>query len=56
MYDTLIVIFNKMYESSTFPQEWGCGTITPVYISGDRTTVGSYRGITMQPDKSKLIA
>ena len=41
-----------MYESKTFPQEWGCGTITPVYKSKD--TVGNYRGITIQLVISKL--
>jgi len=43
-----------MYESNTFPQEWGCGTITPVYRPKDRNTVGNYRGITIQLVISKL--
>ena len=43
-----------MYESNSFPQEWGCSTITPVYKSEDRNTGGNYRGITIQLVISKL--
>ena len=43
-------MFNKVYKSNTntFSQEWGSGTITPVYKSEDRNTLGNYRGITIQ--------
>ena len=38
----------QVYESNTFPQEWGSSTITPVYKSEDRNTLGNYWGITIQ--------
>ena len=31
-----------------------CGTITPIYKSEDRNTVGNYRGITIQLVTSEL--
>ena len=50
---TLIQIFNQSLKSSTFPQIWKDGKVTPIFKSGDHSNMSNYRPITVLLDFSK---
>ena len=52
---TLTEIFNHSLKSSTFPQIWKDGKVTPIFKSGDRSNMSNYRPITVLPILSKIL-
>ena len=52
---SLTKIFNRIYESGTFPRTWSIGSIKPIYKRGDVKSPSNYRGITLLPIMSKIM-
>ena len=52
---TLTQIFNHSLKSSTFPQIWKDGKVTPIFKSGDHSNMSNYRPITVLPILSKIL-
>ena len=50
----LVNIFNYIFESGTYPQEWLKGIIVPIPKKGDLTYANNYRGITIMSVFAKL--
>ncbi len=48
-------LFNKLYESSYFPELWSTGVIVPIYKKGNKSDPGNYRGITLTSAICKLL-
>ena len=48
-------MFNHSLKSSTFPQIWKDGKVTPIFKSGDRLNMSNYRPITVLPILSKIL-
>ncbi|MCG8033307.1 MAG: reverse transcriptase family protein, partial [Candidatus Thiodiazotropha taylori] len=51
---TLCKIFNTVFESGYFPDEWSEGYIIPLHKKGSMTDVENYRGITLLSTLGKL--
>ena len=51
---TLCNLFNKMFESGVFPEEWAEGYIIPLHKKGNLNDVENYRGITLLSTLGKL--
>ncbi len=51
---TLVELFNHLYTTSQYPDQWSTGTIVPIYKKGDRKLAGNYRGITLTSSMGKL--
>ena len=47
-------IFNAVFNSGCYPEDWFNGIIVPLYIKGDKKSVYNYRGITLLSCLSKL--
>ena len=47
-------LFNKIFSSGYFPEEWNLGFIIPIFKKGERTDADNYRGITLLSCLSKL--
>ena len=47
MFDLLVLLFNKVKNSGTFPKGWNCGRITLIHKKGLRAKLGNYRPITV---------
>ena len=43
----LHVLFNFIFESGYFPEDWAIGVIVPLFKKGDRNNVNNYRGISL---------
>ena len=43
----LLKLYNKLFNSSQYPDSWANGIITPVYKKGDVNDAKNYRGITL---------
>ena len=52
---TLTEIFNHSLKSSTFPQIWKDGKVTPIFKSGDHSNMSNYRPITVLPIPRKIL-
>ena len=52
---SLTQIFNLSLSSSTFPQIWKNGRVTPIFKSGERSDMSNYRPITVLPTLSKIL-
>ena len=52
---SLTQIFNLSLSSSTFPQIWKNGRVTPIFKSGERSNMSNYRPITVLPTLSKIL-
>ena len=50
----LVKLFNQIYDTGTFPQEWGKSIIIPLFKSGDKNNPGNYRGISLLSILSKV--
>ncbi len=50
----LLDIFNKLYSTSYYPEQWTTGLIVPIYKKGKKSVPGNYRGITLTSTMSKL--
>ena len=56
--DTLIIlvnIFNKIFDSGEFPEEWAVGIIVILFKGGERDDLNNYRGITLLSVVGKLL-
>ena len=49
-------LFNKIFESGHFPEEWSEGYIIPLHKKGNRDEVENYRGITLLSVLGKLFS
>ena len=52
---SLTQIFNLSLSSSTLPQIWKNGRVTPIFKSGERSNMSNYRPITVLPTLSKIL-
>ena len=52
--DYLVVLFNKIYDSSTFPREWATAIIVPIFKKGNPDNPHNYRGISLLNIVSKV--
>lgn len=50
----LCYIFNLILHTSVYPDAWKLGKITPVYKSGDKTSIQNYRPVTLISNVAKL--
>ena len=48
------LIFNKLFNQSRYPDQWGLGYIAPIYKGGDETDAKNYRGITLNNILAKI--
>ena len=56
--DTVIIlvnIFNKIFDSGEFPEEWALGIIVILFKGGERDDLNNYRGITLLSTVDKLL-
>ena len=56
--DTVIIlvnIFNKIFDSGEFPEEWALGIIVILFKGGERDDLNNYRGITLLSVVGKLL-
>ena len=51
---SILVLFNKLYDTSFYPEIWSTGVIVPIYKKGDPKEPANYRGITLSSTMSKL--
>ena len=47
-------LFNVIYETGAYPDQWSTGAIVPIYKKGDTNDPANYRGITLTCAMSKL--
>ena len=47
-------LFNAIFNSGYFPEQWTEGIIIPLYKKGDKKCVNNYRGITLSSCLSKI--
>ena len=52
--DFLVLVFNKLFETATFPVEWSKSIIVPIYKKGDANNPDNYRGIALTSVVSKV--
>ena len=52
--DPLTKLFNSCISSSTFPNEWKCAIVTPLFKKGPMDECDNYRGISVLPPVSKV--
>ena len=48
------MLFNKIYNTGHFPNQWTTGVIVPIFKKGDKDNPANYRGITLTSTMSKL--
>ena len=51
---SILVIFNKLYDTSFYPEIWSTRVIVPIYKKGDPKEPANYRCITLTSTMSKL--
>ena len=44
-------LFNKIYNTGHFPDQWTTGVIVPIFKKGDKDNTANYRGITLITSK-----
>ena len=47
-------LYNVIYETGAYPDQWSTGVIVPIYKKGDTNDPANYRGITLTCAMSKL--
>ena len=52
--DPLLILFNKILDSRSFPKNWATGLIVPLHKKGDYDDPNNYRGITLISCFAKL--
>ena len=52
---SLSIIFNRSFNSASFPTRWKKALVIPVFKNGDRSTSGNYRPIALLPILSKVM-
>lgn len=52
----LTTIFNKIYETRTYPEAWRKGIIVPIFKKGERNNPRNYRGITLMSSIAKIFS
>ena len=52
--EPLYVLFNKIFDSRSFPHSWAIGLIIPIHKKGDSDDPNNYRGITLLSCFAKL--
>ena len=50
----LTELFNKIYYTGHFPDQWTTGVIVPIFKKGDKKNPANYRGITLTSTMGKL--
>ena len=48
------LLFNEIYDTGIYPEQWSSGIIIPIYKKGTREDPSNYRGITLTSAMSKL--
>ena len=52
--DNLVILFNAIFDSGEFPEQWLEGVIIPIHKKKDKYDVNNYRGITLLSCFSKI--
>jgi hypothetical protein len=52
--DYLVTLFNKLFDSGTFPSDWANSIIIPIFKKGDNNNPDNYRGIALTSVLSKV--
>ena len=52
----LVKIFNKIFETGTYPEMWTKGIIVPIFKKGDKSNPANYRGITLINSMAKIFS
>ena len=47
-------LFNKIFNSGHYPENWSTGCIVPIFKKGDKNDPNNYRGITLVSCLAKL--
>ena len=55
-YETLLVLFNKLFDMGYFPETWSDGYVIPLHKKGSINDVNNYRGITLLSTLGKLFS
>ena len=50
----LKLLFNEIYDTGIYPEQWSSGIIIPIYKKGTREDPSNYRGTTLTCAMSKL--
>ena len=50
----LVTLFNTILETKSYPEDWSCGIVTPIYKSGENGNPANYRSKTINSCLSKL--
>ena len=50
----MTALFNKLYSTGHYPDQWCTGVIVPIYKKGDKKNPANYRGITLTSTMSKM--
>lgn len=53
--DILHKLCTKIWDSETFPKDWGKAIITPIYKKKDKLDCGNYRGISLLSHSCKIM-
>ena len=54
LYATILILFNRILDSGTYPAEWNTNIIVPIHKSGLKSDPSNYRGISLSSCMSKL--
>ena len=54
VYKPILILFNKILDSSTYPSMWKLDILTPLHKSGEKSDTNNYRGIAVSSCFGKL--
>ena len=54
MKESLLILFQKMWQGERIPRDWARGVIVPIFKDGEKNNVDNYRGITLLSVVGKL--